>query len=80
MGVIIYLLRNHPRANAITFFIENIEFYIGQAVIYLKPFKVSSLFTEAYEWMGAFAAIIMLMYNGKRGTGSCMWTEYDNFQ
>ncbi|MDD2503232.1 MAG: TraX family protein [Lachnospiraceae bacterium] len=70
MGVIMYLLRNHPRANAITFFIENIALYIGEAVVFIKPFNVSSLFTEAYEWMGAFAAIIMLMYNGKRGTGS----------
>lgn len=70
MGVVMYLLRNHPKANAITFFIENLVYYIGAAILFMKPFSVKMLFTEAFEWMGAFAAIIMLMYNGKRGTGS----------
>ena len=35
----------------------------------IEGFRFSMMFTLAYEWMGAFAAVPMLLYNGQRGAG-----------
>lgn len=34
------------------------------------PLNINTLFFDAYEWLGVFAAIFMLLYNGERGRGN----------
>ncbi len=67
-GILLYLLRNHRTAQALSFFAADICVYMGAGIAGGLTF--TQLFTEGYEWMGAFAAVFMLLYNGKRGKGS----------
>ena len=32
-------------------------------------FSLAQMFTQYYEWFGAFAGLLMLCYNGRRGAG-----------
>lgn len=71
-GILLYGFRKNRRAQAGVF--------AGFTVLYdlLYPLLVFSrspefhwtmMFTTAYEWYGALAAILMLCYNGERGRG-----------
>ncbi|MEG0769342.1 MAG: TraX family protein [Ruthenibacterium sp.] len=70
LGVLLYVLRGHRKVQAAAFFAATMLFY-GVLVFWTVPgITLMQMFTEAYEWMGAFAAIPMLLYNGERGHGS----------
>jgi len=69
-GILLYLLRNHRKAQAFVFFAVTMLYYGLFLFIQIPDLTITQWFTEAFEWMGAFAAIFMLMYNGERGKGS----------
>ena len=68
-GIALYLLRHHRRAQAAVFFCLDILFYGVRVYLLVPGLTLAQMFTEAYEWYGAFAAILMLLYNGQRGKG-----------
>ena len=71
-GVVLYALRSHRRLqvaawSAVTFLAEFGFVYLaarGQ-----PGFVWTQMFTTYYEWFGVFAAVPMLLYNGRRGSG-----------
>lgn len=69
-GILLYLSRNHRKWQAIGYFITNISLN-GILVYFLVPgLTLVDFFTTNYEWMGAFAAILMLLYNKEKGKGN----------
>lgn len=70
MGIFLYLLRNHRKWQAAAFFITSIIFNGVLVYLAIPGITAAELFTTYYEWMGAFAAILMLLYNGEKGKGS----------
>ena len=66
-GILMYLFR---KRQAIIFFITTILLYVVLPFATMPGITIKLLFTVAFEWMGALAAILMLMYNGERGKGS----------
>jgi hypothetical protein len=69
-GVLLYLMRGNRKLQAFTFFVVNFLFY-GVWTYYLIPgAAMAQMFTTYYEWLGSFAAIFMLLYNGQKGHGS----------
>lgn len=69
-GILLYVLRRHRKTQAICYALSALVFYAVLPMLTIPTLTVSMLFTEAYEWMGGFAAILMLCYNGARGNGS----------
>lgn len=69
-GILIYLLRNRRKWQVSVFIILQFLFYAVLPFAFMPDLTIKRLFIDAFEWMGAFAAIPMLMYNGKRGTGN----------
>ena len=69
-GILMYLLHKHRKCQVTVFAISNIIFYAIFPLITMPGMTIKLLFTQAFEWMGAFAAILMLFYNGERGKGS----------
>ena len=71
-GVVLYALRNHRKLQvavwaAVTFLGEFVFVYLslrGQ-----PDFVWTQMFTAYYEWFGVLAAVLMLLYNGRRGSG-----------
>ena len=71
-GVVLYALRDHRKLqvaawSAVTFFCEFVFVYLaarGQT-----DFVWTQMFTNYYEWFCVFAALLMLLYNGQRGSG-----------
>lgn len=70
LGILLYLLRNNRKLQALGYFAAAILLHVGLVSLAVPDIKLSQFFTEAFEWMGAFAGIFMLLYNGKRGKGS----------
>lgn len=70
IGVLLYLFRNHRRLQVAVFFTIIMFFYGLLLFLKIPELTVKQWFFEAYEWMGAFAGIFMLLYNGERGKGS----------
>lgn len=66
-GLILYIFRNNRKKQAIFFFIFNFLWMTILPILYIKPINMKLMFTDYYEWMGAFASILMLMYNGEKG-------------
>ncbi len=75
-GILMYLLRKHRKIQVIVFVISNLLLYAVYPLIIMPNITIKLLFTEAFEWMGSFAVILMLLYNGERGKGNkkfCYW-------
>ena len=70
LGVLLYLLRNHRKAQAAAMFLEGLIYNLGIGLIFFPEITFTQYFTLAFEWMSAFAGIFILFYNGKRGKGS----------
>ncbi len=71
-GILLYLFRRHRRVQAAVFagFTFLMFFvYFGLLLRNQPDFAWSQMFTKYYEWYGAFAALLMLCYNGQRGKG-----------
>ena len=71
-GVVLYALRSHRRLqvaawSAVTFLAEFGFVYL--AARSQPGFMWTQMFTTYYEWLGVFAAVPMLLYNGRRGSG-----------
>jgi hypothetical protein len=69
-GILMYLSRKHRKWQAFIFFISTIIIYAVIPSVTMSGITLELLLTVAFEWMGAFAAILMLLYNGERGNGS----------
>ncbi len=69
-GILMYLFRKNRKLQAIIFFITTIILYAVIPFVIVPDITLKMMFTVAFEWMGAFAAILMLMYNGEKGKGS----------
>lgn len=69
-GILMYLLRKHRKWQAFIFFITTIILYAIIPSVTMSGVTIELLLTVAFEWMGAFAAILMLLYNGEKGKGS----------
>lgn len=75
-GILMYLLRKHRKWQALVFVISNLLLYVVYPFVAMPNITIKLLFTQAFEWMGSFAAIFMLLYNGERGKGNkkfCYW-------
>ncbi|WP_325187601.1 TraX family protein [Oscillibacter sp.] len=71
-GVILYAFRRNRKAQAGAFVAGTMVFSFLLPLLLLFPspeFHWTMMFTTAYEWYGALAAILMLCYNGERGRG-----------
>ena len=71
-GVLLYLLRNHRKAQVAVWALNS--FLWDFVLVYLQlrgqpGFELSQMFTTYYEWFGVAAAVLMLAYNGTRGSG-----------
>ena len=71
-GVVLYALYGHKRLRlvvwaAMTFLCDFVLVFLQ--VRGLPDFAFSQMFTVNYEWLGVFAVVLMLLYNGKRGRG-----------
>ena len=71
-GVLLYLLRNHRKAQVAVWALYS--FLWDFVLVYLQlrgqpGFELSQMFTTYYEWFGVAAAVLMLAYNGMRGSG-----------
>lgn len=70
-GIILYLLRKHPKRQALAFVLFCLLWDVARCFLYFPDdVSVSFFLTDAYEWMEIFAVIPMLCYNGTRGHGS----------
>lgn len=71
-GVVLYALRNHRRLQvaawaAVTFLSE---FGFVVFMMHGQPgFVWTQMFTDYFEWFSVGAAVLMLLYNGQRGSG-----------
>ena len=71
-GVLLYLLRSHRKAQAAVWALNT--FLWDFVLVYLQlcgqpGFELSQMFTTYYEWFGVAAVVLMLAYNGTRGSG-----------
>lgn len=73
-GVLLYLLRGKKRSVQVAVW-ASVTFAMEFGAVYLAlhgtpGFAFSQMFTTYYEWFGVGAAVLMLCYNGQRGTGA----------
>ena len=71
-GILLYALYNHKTLRLLawagmSFLGEFLLTYLQ--VRRLPDFTFAQMFTVYYEWLGIFAVVLMLLYNGKRGRG-----------
>jgi hypothetical protein len=69
-GIILYLLHRNLKLQVIGFVIAVILFDGVRAFLLIPDVTFVQMFTQYFEWLGAFSAIFMLKYNGQRGNGS----------
>ncbi|HEX3020766.1 MAG TPA: TraX family protein [Lachnospiraceae bacterium] len=69
-GIILYLLRRNRKLQVAGFVIAVILFDGIRAFLLIPDVTFVQMFTQHFEWMGAFSAIFMLKYNEQRGNGS----------
>lgn len=69
-GILMYVLRKNRKWQVFTFCIATIVWNVIIPFIYIPDLTIKLLFTDYFEWMGIFASILMLMYNGERGKGN----------
>lgn len=71
-GVLLYALRGHRRVQLTAWavliflcdFVPTFGMFCRQA-----DFVWTQMFTDYYEWFGVAAVLLMLLYNGQRGSG-----------
>ena len=73
-GILLYMLRRNRRRQALAFIIFDFLFFFVLVYVSLltsqpADFHWTQMFTTYYEWYGAFAGLLMLCYNGRRGSG-----------
>ena len=71
-GVLLYALRGHRRVQltAWTVLIFLCDFVLTFAMFHAQAdFVWTQMFTDYYEWFGVAAAVLMGLYNGRRGSG-----------
>lgn len=71
-GILLYGFRKNRRAQAGMFAGFTVLYYLLYPLLVFSrspEFHWTMMFTTAYEWYGALAAIPMLCYNGERGRG-----------
>ena len=71
-GILLYAFRKNRRAQAGVFAGFTILYYFLYPLLVLSrspEFHWTMMFTTAYEWYGALAAVLMLCYNKERGRG-----------
>lgn len=71
-GILLYLFHRKRRLQAAVFIGFELLYdlaYVGSVCSRLPDFHWTQMFTMYYEWYGAFAGILMLCYNGRRGSG-----------
>ena len=71
-GILLYGFRKNRRVQAGVFAGFTVLYYFLYPLLVFSQspeFHWTMMFTEAYEWYGALAAILMLCYNGERGRG-----------
>ena len=72
-GVLMYALRGNRRVQVAGFVIwtmlYDFAFVFWMASRMMPDFAPVQMVTMYHEWLGAFAAVLMLCYNGKRGAG-----------
>lgn len=71
-GVLLYALRGRRKVQltvwALVTFLCDFALTFGMACRQ-EGFVWTQMFTTYYEWFGVFAALLMLLYNGQRGSG-----------
>lgn len=71
-GVILYALRSHRKAQVAAWAVATFlsDFVLLWLMVHSQPgFVWTQMFTTYYEWFGVGAAVLMLLYNGQRGSG-----------
>lgn len=66
-GIILYLFKEKRNLRFIAYVVFVLAWMIGMPLAYIKPLSLKLMFTDYYEWMGAFAVIFMSLYNGEKG-------------
>lgn len=66
-GVILYTFKNNRKYQCIAYITFVLLWMVGLPLITIKPINLKLMFTSYYEWMSIFAAVFMVLYNGKRG-------------
>lgn len=72
VGLMMYPLRSRRKLQALAFALFTLLYhfaFVHHIVSQTPGFFFSQMFTVYVEWMGAFAAPLMLCYNGQRGKG-----------
>lgn len=71
-GVLLYALRGRRKVQltvwALVIFLCDFALTFGMACRQ-EGFVWTQMFTTYYEWLSVFAALLMLLYNGQRGSG-----------
>ena len=71
-GILLYGFRKNRRVQAGVFAGFTVLYYFLYPLLVFSrspEFHWTMMFTTAYEWYGALAALLMLCYNGERGRG-----------
>lgn len=71
-GILLYLFRKNRCRQVAVFVLFELLYdlvYVYSICAQLPGFHWTQMFTMYYEWYGAFAGILMLCYNGRRGGG-----------
>ena len=71
-GVLLYALRNHRKLQVTAWALNSLlwDFALVAAMMGRQPgFVWLQMFTTYYEWFGVGAVVLMLLYNGQRGSG-----------
>ena len=71
-GILLYGFRKNRRVQAGVFAGFTVVYYFLYPLLVFSQspeFHWTMMFTTAYEWYGALAALLMLCYNGERGRG-----------
>ena len=75
-GVLLYALRGRRKVQltvwVLTVFLCDFALIFGMACRQ-AGFVWTQMFTDYYEWFGVGAAVLMLLYNGQRGSGHKQW-------
>ena len=73
---LLYALRGHRRVQltawAVLIFLCDFVLTFGMACRQ-DGFVWTQMFTDYYEWFGVAAVLLMLLYNGQRGSGHKQW-------
>lgn len=66
-GILLYLFRKNRKVQVAVFIGFTMFWSILMMFLIAPDLSITTFFTKYYEWMGIFAGIFMLKYNGQRG-------------